>query len=200
MYCPKCGKVLAPDAAYCHNCGARVGGPSPMGKQEWDWERRWRRDRGATDGWWGAVNAFGFLLIIGLTISQYPNVFTLISRYFESWGTLGYPVLPGHALGQVVIYFFTVSGVWGLVSAGLRFAFTNSLSRPMRGIVGALFALYIANAFSQFYAGTIRGTALALTFFVGLGVVIIANALIAYYVPRRLPMENRKPASVLNLP
>lgn len=93
----------------------------------------------------------------GLTISQYPNVFSLITRYFETWGTLGYPVLPGYALGPVIIYFFTVSGIWGLVSAGLRFAFTNFLSRPMRDIVGALFALYVANAFSQLYLGGSQG-------------------------------------------
>ncbi|MDA4124081.1 MAG: zinc ribbon domain-containing protein [Thaumarchaeota archaeon] len=189
MFCPKCGKELVPDAAFCHNCGESVGAPSNMAGQGWNWERRWRPDRGTTDGWWGAVSAFGFLIIIGLTISQYPNAFTLMNRYFIGWGTVGYPFLPGYALGQVVIYFFTLCGIWGLVSAGLRFAFTNSISRPMRSVVGALFAFYIASVFSQYYAGTIAGSALVLTFFVGLGVVIVANALIAYYVPRRLPKQ-----------
>jgi hypothetical protein len=183
-FCSKCGKELTQDAAYCIHCGARVGEPLPFGRRrEWGWERQRRHER-PRDGWWGAVNAFGFLVIIGLTINQYPDVFSLINRYLESWGAHGYPLLPGHALGQIVIFFLTASGVWGLVSAGLRFAFTDSLSRPMRGVVGALFALYIANSFSQFYAGTIRGSGLVLDFFIGLAVVIIADAVIALSLPR----------------
>jgi hypothetical protein len=148
------------------------------------WERRRRREREPGD-WWGAINGIGFLVIILLTISQYPDVFVLLSRYFQSWGTYGYPVLPGRQLGQVIVYLLTVSGIWGLVSAALRFAFTNSLSRPARDIVGALFALYMANSFTQFYAGTIHGTGLVVAFFIGLIAVVIANALIAYFVPRR---------------
>jgi hypothetical protein len=187
-FCPKCGKELTPDAVYCIHCGTRVGEPSPFGRRwERDWERErrreWRRERGA--GWWGAVSAFGFLIIIGLTISQYPNVFVLSGNYFASLSAYGYPILPGYALGQVIIYFLTVCGVWGLVSNGLRFAFTNSISRPIRGVVGALFALYLANSFSQYYARIIGGSGLVLNFFVGLAVVIIVNAVIAYSFPHR---------------
>ena len=185
--CPSCGKELTPDAAFCIHCGARVWEPPFVRRmRERDWDRdRWR-ERGPRDGWWGAVSAFGFLIILGLTLSQYPDTFALLAGYFESWGTHGYPVLPGRALGQVLIYLLTAGGIWGLISAGLRFAYTDSFSRPIRGIVGGLFSLYMANAFSQFYSGAIRGSELVLTLFVGLAVVIVANAVIAYYLPHRL--------------
>jgi len=185
-YCHKCGKEVAADAAYCIYCGARVGEPFPWGRwRERDWERHWRREK-ERDGWWGAVNAFGFLIIIALTISRYPDVFTLIARYLGSWGTHGYPILPGYDLGQVMIYLFTASGIWGVLSSCLRFAFTTSFARPMRGIVGAMFALYIASSLSQYYSGAIKGSGLVLDFFVGLAIVIVANAMIAYFVPHRI--------------
>jgi hypothetical protein len=130
------------------------------------------------------LSALGFLLIIGLTISRYPDVFARTVTYFDSWGVYGHPGLPARGLGQVVIYFLTICGIWGVVVAALRFAFTNSLTRPMRDMVGALFALYVASSFFQFYAGTITGSGLVLAFFVGLAIVIIANAAIGIFFPR----------------
>jgi hypothetical protein len=131
------------------------------------------------------VSAFGFLLIVGLTISQYPDVFARMDAYFDSWGVYGHPVLPAYGLGQIVIYFLTISGIWGLVVAALRLAFTNSFSRPMRDIVGALFALYVASSFSQFYARTFTGSGLVIAFFVGLAIVIIADVAIGIFLPTR---------------
>ena len=189
-FCSNCGKELTQDAAYCIHCGAKVGEPLSFGRRwERDWERErrreWRRER-AGDGWWGVISAFGFLIIIGLTISTYPNVFILSGNYFANLTAYGYWI-PDLALGRVIIYFLTACGVWGLVSNGLRFAFTNSLSRPMRGVVGALFALYVANSFSQYYATprTITWSGLVLNFFVGLAVVIVVDAVIAYSFPHR---------------
>jgi hypothetical protein len=185
-YCSRCGKELAPDAVFCHSCGAKVGEvPPSVGGTYRRWERnhRWRHEGRERNGWWGAVSALGFLLIIGLTISQYPDVFARVDAYFDSWGVYGHPVLPAYGLGQIVIYFLTISGIWGLVAAALRFAFTNSFSRPIRDIVGALFALYVASSFSQFYARTITESGLVLAFIVGLAKVVVANAAIRIFVP-----------------
>ncbi len=188
MYCQRCGKELPQDAAYCANCGAKVGGYTPAEYWWGRWERereRHRHDWEPADAAWGAVRAVGFLVVIGLTIARFPDVFALILRYLESWGTYGYPVLPPSALGQVIIFLFTASGVWGLVSSGLWLAFSTRLRRPLRDVVGAVFSLYVAYAFTQFYAGTIRGSGLVLAFFIGLAGVVLFNALIAHFVPRR---------------
>lgn len=191
-YCSKCGKELTEGADYCVHCGTRVGGSSFDWRRERDWERHWRHERREKDGWWGAVTAFGFLIILGLTISRYPDVFTLLGVYLQSWGTHGYPILPGFALGQVIIFLLVAGGVWGLVAACLRFGFTDSFARPMRNIVGALFSLYLASEFTRFYAGEIRGSGLAIAFFVGLAVVVIANGVIAYLVPRHFWRGDRQ--------
>ena len=186
MYCQRCGRELAPGAAYCHNCGARVGEYSPS---DWWWSRpreRWeRRDWEPVDAAWGAVNAVGYLIILGLMIFWHPDVFALLVRYLESWGTYGHPVLPPHALGQVIIFLFTAGGLWGLVSSALRLVFTARVARPVRGVIGALFSLYVAFALTQFYARVLSGAGLVLAFFVGLAGVVLANALTWHFLPRR---------------
>jgi len=191
-FCSKCGKELAPDAAFCRSCGTKVGEAAPFVggmRRGWEWNHRWRREGRERNGLWGALSAFGFLLIICLTISRYPDVFARLGAYLGSWGVYGHPVLPVYNLGQVVIYFLTACGIWGVFAAALRFAFTDSLSRPMRDLVGALFALYVASSFFQFYAGRITGSGLVLAFFVGLAAVIIADVAIGIIFPRHRRLE-----------
>jgi zinc-ribbon domain len=197
MYCHKCGKEIPEDSAYCPSCGTKVGGYSPA---DYWWERRrWQRERRPRHEWdpmdtaLAAVRGVGFLVILGLTVVQYPDVFVLMFRYLESWGTYGYPVLPPHALGQVIIFLFTAGGAWGLVSSGLRLGFSHRLRGPMRDIVSAVFSLYIAYVFTLFYAGTIRGSVLVLDFFVGLAAVVVVSALITGFVPRRKDQERVSP-------
>jgi len=186
MYCQRCGKELAPGAVYCQNCGARVGEYSPA-----DWWWTWRRERWERHEWepidaaWGAVTGVGYLIIIGLMIFWYPDVFTLLVKYLESWGTYGHPVLPGHSLGQAMIFLFTASGIWGILSSGGRLALTRRVARPLRGVVGGLFSLYVAFVLTSFYAKAINGAGLVLAFFVGLAAMVVTNALISFLLPRR---------------
>jgi len=186
MYCQRCGKELAPGAAYCQNCGARVGGYSPA-----DWWWTWRREERGRHEWepidaaWGAINGVGYLIILGLMVFWYPDVFTLLVKYLGSWGAYGHPVLPGHALGQVIIFLFTACGVWGMLSSGGRLALTSRVARPLRGIVGGLFSLYVAFILTSFYARAINGAGLVLAFFVGVAGMVVTNALITFFLPRR---------------
>jgi len=197
MYCQKCGKELAPGAAYCQYCGSAVGGYSPAdwwwGRQRWRWERREerreRRDWEPIDAAWGAVTGVGYLIIIGLMVFWYPDVFTLVVKYLESWGTYGHPVLPGHALGQVLIFLFTAGGVWGIVTSGLRLALTSRIAKPLRDIVGGLFSLYVAFILSAFYGTTLSGAGLVLAFFVGLAGMIVMDAMISIFLPHSKPQK-----------
>ena len=190
MYCQRCGKELALGAAYCQNCGARVAEYSPA-DWWWTWRReRWERhDSEPIDAAWGAITGVGYLVIIGLMIFWYPDVFTLLVKYLESWGTYGHPVLPGHAIGQVMIFLFTASGVWGIMSSAGRLALTRRVARPLRGVVGGLFSLYMAFILTSFYGKAINGAGLVLAFFVGLAGMIVINALISFFLPRRRPSK-----------
>ena len=186
MFCQRCGKELAPGAAYCHNCGARVGESSPA---EWWWE--WRRQRWEHRDWepldavWGAISGIGYLIIIGLTIFYYPEVFTLLVKYFESWGTYGHPVLPSYTLGQPTIFVFAAGGVWGVVSSGFRLALSSRFAKSLTGATGGMFSLYVAFILNRFYTKAIDGAGLVLVFFLGLAVLVLVNAMITHFVPRR---------------
>jgi hypothetical protein len=202
MYCLRCGKELAPGAAFCHNCGARVGEYSPVDWRSERWRERWerRRERWERREWdpmdaaWGAIIGVGYLIIIGMTIFYYPDVFTLLTKYFEGWGTHGQPVLPPYALGQVLIFLFTAGGVWGVVSSGLRLGFTTRFERPLRGIVSALFSLYVAFTLNRFYARAFSGAGLVFAFFVGLAVVILVNTMIRHILPIRWAQKQAPPS------
>jgi hypothetical protein len=193
MYCHRCGKELPVDATYCANCGARVGEYSPADRY-WEWRRERRHEWDPIDAIWGAVRALGFLIIIGLTIAFYPNVITLTIKYLESWGTYGHPVLPGEALGKALIFLFAASGVWGIISAGMTLLFSSRVRRPLRNVVGGVFALYFAFLLSQFYGKGITGAGLVLAFFIGLAIMVLVNAIISFIFPRRKPTKTEAPS------
>jgi fatty acid desaturase len=80
------------------------------------------------------------------------------------------------------------------VGAGLRLAFTSRLARPLRNVVSALFSLYIAFSFSEFYANVLRGAGLMLALFVGLAAMVLANAMISHFIPRRRGLKPQAPS------
>lgn len=183
-HCTKCGKELPENAVFCPSCGANLQAGFVSPEERWSY-RRYRRERRRErrGDWWGVVTALGFLVIIGATIIRYPDVFTRIIDYFTSFGIYGHPVLPSYSLGQVIVYFFLVAGIWGIVAAALRFAFTGAISRATQDTVGGLFALYISSVFSRFYAHAYGGWGLVGLLVIGLAVVIVANALISFFIP-----------------
>jgi len=182
--CSNCGKEIPQDSIYCPVCGSNLA-TSPA-RTWWNSDQRYGRD----NDWWGIVTAVGFFVIILLTIAAYPDVFSKIVKYLESFGTYGHPVLPSYGLGQIMIYFFNLSGIWGLISAALRFFLTGSASRATRDGVGAIFALYTASILTRFYAGSFNGWGLVSMWVVGLVIVIIADALITFFVPRKVALYN----------
>jgi len=184
-YCDKCGKGVAQDALYCPNCGSKLTFATSQSNRKWRNRNHSKRE----NDWWGLVTALGFFVIIGLTIAAYPDVLTRAAKYLESFATYGHPVLPPYDLGQVLIYLFNLSGIWGLVAAFLRFLVTSNVSRSARDGVGALFSLYTAYILTRFYGGAIGGWDLVWMWIVGLVVLIIVNALIALFVPRRIPLS-----------
>ena len=173
-YCPRCGAKLDTDASYCHMCGVEV-------KTYWQPNvhreiRRRRRD--ANEAIWGAISFFAVLVIIGLTFVAYPDLLGRVWSYFNELVTLGKFVLPPESFGQPLIYFLNLSGAWGLFFGVVAAALGRSLRQALGDVIGAFFAFYLASILTEFYAGIIHGTSLALFGILGLVVVIIANIVV----------------------
>lgn len=186
-YCNNCGKEIPQGAVYCPECGCSVASTT---QTRWNWNSDHNRHRREND-WWGLVTAIGFFVIIGLTIAAYPDVFSRVIRYLESFGTYGHPVLPPYYLGQVIIYLLNLSGIWGIIAAALRFVLIGSASRAARDGVGAIFSLYTASILTRFYEGFFNGWGLLGMWIVGMVILIIADVLITFFVPRRIALYNR---------
>ena len=183
-HCSNCGSEVPGEAVFCPNCGFRVT-HSAFPKVDWD---RHPRHIHRENDWWGLVSAAGFLVVVGLTVIAYPDALGRIVSYLESFGVYGHPVLPSYNLGAVLIYFFNLAGIWGLIAGALRFLVTGSGARAGRDIVGALFSLYTADILGQFYSHLFGGWDLVGMWIVGLAVVIVADALISLFVPKRIPL------------
>ncbi len=119
----------------------------------------------------------GIFIIFGLTFAVYPDVFQRIWNYMRLLAVNGRPLLPPYTLGQVIMFFFNVAGVWGLVSAGLRFVFRHPARKAVGDVAGAFFAFFLAYILSLYYGGSIAGISLISLAIVGLGVVIVVNAI-----------------------
>ena len=122
----------------------------------------------------------GLFIIFGLTLAVYPDVFQRTWSYFRLLAVNGRPLLPPYSLGQVIMFFFNVAGVWGLVSAGLRFVFGHPASKAVGDVMGGFFAFFLAYILSLYYRGEIAGISLIPLAVVGLGIVIVVNAIASH--------------------
>lgn len=128
------------------------------------------------DSFW-IVPTVGFLITIALTVIIYPNLPQDIIVYFKTFERYGGPVLPPYNIGQALIFFFSISGMWGLVAASLRYVFRHPVKKVVEDVMGSFFAFFIAFILSAYYAGTITGRKLILLFIIGLVVVIAINVI-----------------------
>ena len=128
------------------------------------------------DAFW-IVPTVGFLITIALTLLIYPNLPEDIIVYFKTFERDGRPVLPPYNIGQALIFFFSISGMWGLVAASVRYVFRQPAKKVVEDVMGSFFAFFLSLILSAYYAGTITGRKLILLFIIGLVVVIAVNVI-----------------------
>lgn len=143
----------------------------------------------APDFFW-IVPLGGFFIIVGLTLAQYPDVFQLIGNYFRTLTESNTFVRPPLRLGEATVFFFLVSGGWGLVAAALRFVFGHAPAKAVGDVMGSFFAFLVAFLVNQYYHGAVSAASLIPLLIVGLGVVVIVNA-IASHLQRRTQFYRR---------
>ncbi len=170
-YCPKCGEKIPEGGAFCPKCGYSLQPSSYQRERHVWWE-----GRGYDNALWGFVSFAGFLIVLGLTISSYPDLFARIASYFREFGIYGGPVLPPDSLGQPLMYFLNLSGIWGIVFGAIRLAVGHSPREAIGNITWGLFAFYLAYILSQFYSRAFSGSSLVLLAIFGGALFLIVNA------------------------
>ena len=128
------------------------------------------------------ISAGVILIIIAVTFLLYsPTIsFHDIIEYFRSLGIHKTFIKPPQGLLDAAIFLFNAVGVWSLAVAGLRMIFQGSVSRALGDVTGAFFSFFIAYLINTYIVTTLAPETALGYFFVGIGVLIIVNAIINF--------------------
>ena len=191
VYCPKCGKELPADAAFCDKCGQKMDEPVSPFEGRWSrrFERRMKRrferfDRGPDylDG----VGFGVFLITVAWVYLQFPWVWEEVTAWFRSWvnGPTMLPVI----LAEPIVLFFLVMGGWGLIEGALRVV-SGRVMRGVGNVVGALGSLAIAYMVRLYGQGAISGADILPFFIMIIGASVVLSAVVGSiawsFSPRR---------------
>ncbi|MGA1974959.1 MAG: zinc ribbon domain-containing protein [Conexivisphaerales archaeon] len=212
-YCSRCGKLNDDDSKFCVYCGTptspasasaggfgeRVGGDAQdfarSMKEEAERvaekvrrEAEWRTGRAPpevnrNEALLGAISAGAVLIIFAGTVLSYPNSLTALIDYIRRMAELGGFIRPPRLLLDAASFFFVAIGLWALGLAVLRLVLQRSMRKSLGDIVGALFSFYLAYVIASYAAVRIGGVAASAFVVIGLGMVIIADGLIAVALP-----------------
>lgn len=180
VYCPKCGKELPADAAFCDKCGQKMDEPVSPFEGRWSrrFERRMKRrferfDRGPDylDG----VGFGVFLIAVAWVYLQFPWVWEEVTAWFRSWvnGPTMLPVI----LAEPIVLFFLVMGGWGLIEGALRVV-SGRVMRGVGNVVGALGSLAIAYMVRLYGQGAISGADILPFFIMIIGASVVLSAVV----------------------
>jgi len=120
------------------------------------------------------------LIVLAVSYLAYPISVSLIVDYFRSLEMQQRFVKPPTALLNPVIFFFNLVGVWSLFLAGLRLVFQRSARKAIGDLAGGLFSFFIAFLLTNYANDVIRGQAALAYFIVGIGLLIIVNAIVSF--------------------
>lgn len=180
VYCPKCGKELPADAAFCDKCGQKMDEPVSPFEGRWSrrFERRMKRrferfDRGPD--YLDSVGFGVFLIAVAWVYLQFPWVWEEVTAWFRSWvnGPTMLPVI----LAEPIVLFFLVMGGWGLIEGALRVV-SGRVMRGVGNVVGALGSLAIAYMVRLYGQGAISGADILPFFIMIIGASVVLSAVV----------------------
>ena len=191
--CSSCGLETAEDAMYCTNCGARlqVGADSRVAvpASERSSERfssgPSRRHRREDTDFFRALTAGVILIILAVTYLRYPGVVSAFDSYMRRFGDARGFVKPPRILIEPWVFFFEAIALWTFVLAVLRIVLQRSLRRAVGDAVGALFSLFVAFLLTNYADDIYAGRTVLAFFVIGVGLIVVVNALISFAFPDR---------------
>ncbi len=197
--CPSCAAENEDSATFCTNCGVRLQGIAGTQRVEASPSERSQEKPGSKpslrhyegEGFLGAVSAGVILIILAITYLRYPNVFSAFVGYVRSWEFAHGFVKPPPVLVEPVIFFLEGVAVWSLVLAVLRMIVQRSARRAVGEVAGALFCLFVVFLLTEYISDVYAGRTVLAYLVVGVGFVVIVNALASAAFPDRHYERNR---------
>ena len=197
--CPGCAAENEDSATFCTNCGVRLQGSA--GSQGVEASSSWRSQeepgskpsprRYEGEGFLGALSAGVILIILAIAYLRYPNVFSAFVGYLRSWEFAQGFVRPPPVLVEPVVFFLEGVAVWSLVLAVLRMIVQRSTRRAVGEVVGALFCLFVAFLLTEYIGDVYAGRTVLAYLVIGVGCVVVLNALASAAFPDRHHERNR---------
>jgi hypothetical protein len=159
QFCPNCGTTLPP-----RESAPALSSAAPRTKPRSDIL--------------GGLSFGVVLILLAITYIRYPvapeTVITYIQRLANQRVFLKPPVI----LLNFSIFFFYASGAWGLVLSALRLLIQHNTRQTVTDLLGAFFSLYCGYLLTNYLEDVITSQGAFAYFIVGIGVLIIGNAVI----------------------
>ena len=133
----------------------------------------------------GALTAGVILIILAVTYLRYPGVVSAFDSYMRNLGGARGFVKPPRILIEPWVFFFEAIALWTFVLAVLRIVLQRSLRRAVGDAVGALFSLFVAFLLTNYAEDIYAGRTVLAFFVIGVGLIVVVNALISFTFPDR---------------
>ena len=165
--------------SFCPKCG------TPLGVSAKPPSAKIREGRPKMPDILGFVSFGVILILLALTYIRHPINPSIMIDYFQNMGRQGAFIKPPLILLDAVIFFFYAAGAWGVVLSGLRIVLERSVRKALSDLVGGFFSLFLAYLATNYAADIFTGRTTLAYFVVGIGLLVIVNAVVYFAYPRK---------------
>ncbi len=166
QFCPNCGTPLPPLASI-------PSPPSPLPRS------RQRSDL------LGGLSVGVVFILLAITYIRYPFAPQTVITYIQRLANQRVFLKPPIILLNFGIFFFYASGAWGLILSALRLLIQRNIRQTGTDLLSAFFSLYCGYLLTNYLEDVITSQGAFAYFIVGLGVLIIGNAVIYLILKER---------------
>ena len=158
---------------FCPNCGSAIPIQEPKHAPPTTPPQSRRRSDVL-----GGLSAGVVLILLAITYLRYPVAPETVIIYIQRLANQRVFLKPPVVLLSFSIFFFYASGVWGFVLSTLRLLIQRTVRQTLTDLLSAVFSIYCGYLLTNYLEDTITSQGAFAYFIVGLGFLIIGNAVI----------------------
>lgn len=133
----------------------------------------------------GGLSVGIVLILLAISYIRYPVAPEAVIAYIQRLANQRLFLKPPVIILNFSIFFFYTSGAWGLVLSALRLILTSNIRHTLTDLLSAFFSIYCGYLLTNYLEDVVRSQGAFAYFIVGIGVLIIGNAVIYLAVKER---------------